>query len=75
VVFGLGGQPRPRRDSREWMAVLIGGLVMLQVAAGGFVAGLDAGMGYNTWPLMEGELVPQGLFVRSHGGATCSRTR
>ncbi len=38
-------------------------LVVLQVAAGGFVAGLDAGMGYNTWPLMDGRLVPDGLFV------------
>ncbi len=45
------------------MALLIVGLVILQVAAGGFVAGLDAGMGYNTWPLMEGQLVPSGLFV------------
>ena len=45
------------------MALLIVGLVLLQVAAGGFVAGLDAGFGYNTWPLMEGALVPQGLFV------------
>jgi cytochrome c oxidase assembly protein subunit 15 len=45
------------------MAVLIIALVLLQVAAGGFVAGLDAGFGYNTWPLMEGALVPQGLFA------------
>ena len=38
-------------------------LVILQIAAGGFVAGLDAGMGYNTWPLMDGALVPNGLGV------------
>jgi heme a synthase len=35
----------------------------LQVAAGGFVAGLDAGQGYNTWPLMDGQLVPNGLLI------------
>ena len=33
----------------------------MQIIAGAFVAGLDAGMGYNTWPLMDGALVPAGL--------------
>jgi cytochrome c oxidase assembly protein subunit 15 len=36
-------------------------LLVLQVAAGAFVAGLDAGMGFNTWPLMEGKFIPDGL--------------
>jgi len=34
------------------------GLVALTMAAGGFVAGLDAGFIYNTFPLMDGRLVP-----------------
>ncbi|MFC3706022.1 COX15/CtaA family protein [Devosia honganensis] len=38
-------------------------LVALQIAAGGFVAGLDAGMGYNTWPLMDGAIIPKGMLV------------
>ncbi len=33
-------------------------LVTLATLAGGFVAGLDAGLIYNTFPLMEGRLVP-----------------
>src|SRR5262249_8422987 len=33
--------------------------------AGAFVAGLNAGAGWNTWPLMEGVLVPQGLDAMS----------
>jgi len=33
-------------------------LVTVTVLAGGFVAGLDAGLIYNTFPLMEGRLVP-----------------
>ncbi|ODT67688.1 MAG: hypothetical protein ABS75_23230 [Pelagibacterium sp. SCN 63-23] len=37
-------------------------LLVIQVAAGAFVAGIDAGMGYNTWPLMEGRLIPEGLY-------------
>lgn len=36
-------------------------LVFLQIVLGALVAGLDAGMGYNTWPLMDGALVPSGL--------------
>jgi cytochrome c oxidase assembly protein subunit 15 len=63
VGFGLGRGRRAPESGREWMALLIVALVVLQVAAGGFVAGLDAGFGYNTWPLMEGALVPNGLFT------------
>ena len=52
----------PRRGM-EWAALALVALILLQVAAGGFVAGLDAGMGYNTWPLMDGALVPPGLMI------------
>jgi len=38
-------------------------LLEVQIVAGAFVAGLDAGMGYNTWPLMDGALIPRGLDV------------
>lgn len=37
--------------------------VILQIGAGAFVAGLDAGMGYNTWPLMDGAIIPNGLLA------------
>ena len=33
-------------------------LVLAQIFLGGLVAGLDAGMAYNTWPSMNGELLP-----------------
>jgi cytochrome c oxidase assembly protein subunit 15 len=39
------------------------GLVFLQIVAGAFVAGMKAGAGYNTWPLMDGRLIPDGLFA------------
>ena len=35
-------------------------LVCLTILAGGFVAGLHAGLTYNTFPLMDGRLVPPG---------------
>ncbi|KAH8830637.1 cytochrome oxidase assembly [Flagelloscypha sp. PMI_526] len=34
------------------------GLVFITAMAGAFVAGLDAGLVYNEWPLMGGRLVP-----------------
>jgi heme a synthase len=33
-------------------------LVLLQIYLGALVAGLDAGLLYNTWPLIDGHLVP-----------------
>lgn len=42
-------------------AIILGVLLILQIGAGAFVAGLDAGMGYNTWPLMDGAIIPKGL--------------
>jgi cytochrome c oxidase assembly protein subunit 15 len=35
-------------------------LVALTILAGGFVAGLNAGLTYNTFPLMDGSFVPAG---------------
>jgi heme a synthase len=35
-------------------------LVALTICAGGFTAGLNAGLTYNTFPLMDGQLVPAG---------------
>jgi cytochrome c oxidase assembly protein subunit 15 len=47
------------------IAVVIVGLVFLQVALGAFVAGTKAGLTYNTWPPMDGEFVPSGLLAMS----------
>ena len=44
-----------RRAARA-SAVLVG----LTIVAGGFTAGLHAGLAYNTFPLMDGRLVPAG---------------
>ncbi len=36
-------------------------LLLVQVAAGGFVAGLDAGHAAYDWPTMNGQIIPYGL--------------
>ena len=50
-----------------WWATLLLILIILQIGAGAFVAGLDAGMGYNTWPLMDGAIIPAGLGAMQPG--------
>lgn len=35
--------------------------IIIQIIWGAFVAGLDAGLVYNTFPLMEGQFIPDGL--------------
>lgn len=56
--------PRVSPLYRKSAAFLVG-LVFLQIVAGAFVAGLKAGNDYNTWPLMDGRFIPQGLGVMS----------
>ena len=59
------------------MAVLIVGLVAVQIVLGAFVAGLKAGLIYNTWPMMDGQWVPSDYwtspaylsFFESHAAA------
>jgi cytochrome c oxidase assembly protein subunit 15 len=48
------------RDRLGLASGVFAGLVFLTLLSGGFVAGLDAGMTYNTFPLMDGRLVPAG---------------
>jgi len=35
--------------------------LMLNILTGAFVAGIDAGRVYNTWPLMNDQVIPAGL--------------
>ena len=37
--------------------------MFLTAFSGAFVAGLNAGLAYNTFPLMDGNWVPEGLFT------------
>ena len=61
VAKGVGRLRHYPSSSDDWFAVFIIALILLQIAAGGFVAGLDAGQGYSTWPKMDGQWIPSGL--------------
>lgn len=47
------------RWSLAWL-----GMVYATLLSGGLVAGLNAGAQYNTFPLMGGKWIPDGLFIR-----------
>lgn len=45
-------------------AFVLVGLVYVQMLLGAIVAGLHAGLVYNTWPSMDGRFIPEDAFVR-----------
>jgi heme a synthase len=65
LLFGLGGARGARIATRDRSERVVAGcvlvLIFFQMLAGALVAGTDAGMGYNTWPLIDGAFVPTGL--------------
>jgi heme a synthase len=44
-------------------AIAITTLIFIMILSGGFVAGIRAGLAYNTFPLMNGHLIPPELFM------------
>lgn len=46
------------------LAMIIAFFALFQIYLGALVAGLDAGLSYNTWPLMDGALIPGDLFIQ-----------
>jgi cytochrome c oxidase assembly protein subunit 15 len=53
----------PTTARRLAFAVL--GVVSVTLLSGGLTAGLDAGLVYNTWPLIDGGVAPHGLFIKT----------
>lgn len=45
-------------------AAAVTAFAAVTILAGGFVAGLKAGFAFNTFPLMDGRWVPEGLFIQ-----------
>lgn len=65
VWFAIDIKPKQRKDSEikrpglQRIALLAVVLFFIQITWGAFTAGLDAGLMYNTFPLMNGSWVPQ----------------
>jgi len=65
VSRGLAPHSRdaPPAPSSGRVAGLLVLMILVQIYLGGLVAGMDAGLAYNSWPLMDGTLVPSGLLA------------
>jgi len=55
--------PHERYRRLRVLAAALAGLIFLMVLSGGMVAGTRAGFVYNTFPLMDGRWVPQGVLA------------
>lgn len=65
VARGLSPKPEwPATAGIRFVAGLIVALALIQIFLGGVVAGLNAGLTFNTWPLMDGAIIPSGLFIQ-----------
>jgi cytochrome c oxidase assembly protein subunit 15 len=63
--YGLASTPWRTRWSLASVVVLVAMVVLLlQIAYGAFTAGLKAGFVSNSWPLMLGHWIPQGLLAQ-----------
>lgn len=66
TAFGIGHAARPAAPgsaAARTGASLLVLAVLGQIALGGLVAGTDAGLSHDTWPLMDGALIPGGLWA------------
>jgi len=67
VAFGLlwKAADRPTNSATKKLytySLWLNALVLLMIASGGFVAGTKAGFAYSTFPLMDGQFIPDGLY-------------
>ena len=58
-----GGNPERAAGQPFRAAVALAGLVFLMALSGGMVAGLRAGYAYNTFPLMNGYVIPPEILM------------
>ena len=63
LLYPGAGAPRTRHRRLRRFSWIITATVAYMVMTGGFVAGTHAGFAYNTFPLMNGHLVPPEMFM------------
>ena len=65
TALEIGGAARTHSSALEkfrgWAIALVG-LLFIQIIIGAFMAGLDAGRAFSTWPTYAGAWVPVGLY-------------
>lgn len=66
-LIGLARDPAARSARLTGVAAFAGAALFVQLLLGAWVAGLNAGLASDTWPLMQGQFVPEADW--SHGVA------
>ena len=62
LIWLILGLVRPVSGRFKPLAIVVFAVVAIQILSGALVAGLDAGFIYNTWPLIDGALIPGDIF-------------
>jgi heme a synthase len=66
IAVGLSVRARDAASGGlKWASGLLAALVFCQIGFGALVAGLRAGLIDNTWPMMEGKLIPGDLWPQT----------
>lgn len=63
VKYGVVPLPKTSRTAK--FALVVSGMIYFMVLLGALMAGTRAGFTYNTFPLMDGRLIPENLYVLS----------
>jgi len=63
LVYPAAATPSAEQAPLRRLAWIITTVVAYMIVTGGFVAGIRAGAAYNTFPLMNGHLVPPEIFM------------
>ena len=65
IMRGLTPHSQDKAPARAGLlAGIIAVMALVQIYLGALVAGLHAGLTYNTWPLMDGAIIPGDLVVQ-----------
>jgi cytochrome c oxidase assembly protein subunit 15 len=67
LALARDSSARPARLTR--LAAVVGAVLFMQLLLGAWVAGLNAGLASDTWPLMQGRLFPEVDWSRGVGWA------
>ncbi|UCH74695.1 MAG: COX15/CtaA family protein [Rhodospirillales bacterium] len=67
VAFGLlsSGDGKEAPPGLRTLSRVVVGAAFITILSGGMVAGINAGLIHNTWPLMDGGVLPDGMAAMS----------
>ena len=65
-LYKIKEQNKYKSSSAVLLSYLFFGFLLLQTCYGAFSAGLNSGIGYNTFPLMNGSLLPVDIFTNNN---------